>query len=165
MEKKILSMRSCFTWPRKWPQDRLKPVLAAVCSRSGCRDKAGERAAATNNFRSFWRQAQEGRCSIMSEILDIAHEMAQDLFKAGAMDEITMREIDALCLLAKRPIRSEASGASGRPTMSAKPSSPRCSAPARRRCSSGKGGARNRAVPPSGSSTLSTARDWPLLAE
>ena len=43
----------------------------------------------------------------MSEILDIAHEMAQDLFKAGAMDEITMREIDALCLPPKRPIRPE----------------------------------------------------------
>ena len=43
----------------------------------------------------------------MSEISDIAHEMAQDLFKAGAMDEITMREIDALCLPPKRPIRPE----------------------------------------------------------
>jgi putative transcriptional regulator len=43
----------------------------------------------------------------MSEILDIAHEMAQDLFKAGAMDEITMREIDALCMPPKRPIRPE----------------------------------------------------------
>ncbi|MFZ0929400.1 MAG: hypothetical protein WAN11_12410 [Syntrophobacteraceae bacterium] len=41
----------------------------------------------------------------MSEILDIAHEMAQDLFKAGAMDEITMREIEALCLPPKRPFR------------------------------------------------------------
>ncbi len=43
----------------------------------------------------------------MSEILDIAHEMAQDLFKAGAMDEITMREIGALCLPPKRPIQPE----------------------------------------------------------
>ncbi len=43
----------------------------------------------------------------MSEILDIAHEMAQDLFKAGAMDEITMRKIDALCLPPKRPFRPE----------------------------------------------------------
>ena len=33
----------------------------------------------------------------MSEILDIAHEMAQDLFRVGAMDEITMREMEALC--------------------------------------------------------------------
>lgn len=32
-------------------------------------------------------------------------EMAQDLFKAGAMDEITMRNIDALCLPRKRPFR------------------------------------------------------------
>jgi putative transcriptional regulator len=43
----------------------------------------------------------------MSEILDIAHEMAQDLFKVGAMDEITKREIDALCLPPERPIRPE----------------------------------------------------------
>lgn len=34
----------------------------------------------------------------MSELLDIANEMARDLFKVGAMDEITMRKIDALCL-------------------------------------------------------------------
>jgi putative transcriptional regulator len=40
----------------------------------------------------------------MSEILDIAHEMARDLFKAGAMDEITMRKIDALCLPSKRSL-------------------------------------------------------------
>ena len=38
----------------------------------------------------------------MSEILDIAHEMAKDLFKVGAM-----REIDALCLPLKRPFRPE----------------------------------------------------------
>lgn len=43
----------------------------------------------------------------MSEILDIAHEMAQDLFKSGAMDEITMRKVDALCLPQKRPFRPE----------------------------------------------------------
>ena len=43
----------------------------------------------------------------MSEILDIAQEMAKDLFKAGAMDEITMREVDALCLPSKRPFRPE----------------------------------------------------------
>lgn len=43
----------------------------------------------------------------MTEILDIAHDMAQDLFKVGAMDEITMREIDALCLPPKRPFRPE----------------------------------------------------------
>jgi len=33
----------------------------------------------------------------MSEILDIAHEMAQDLFVVGAMDEMTMREVEELC--------------------------------------------------------------------
>jgi putative transcriptional regulator len=43
----------------------------------------------------------------MSEILDIAHEMAKDLFKVGAMKEITMHEIDTLCLPPKRPIRPE----------------------------------------------------------
>lgn len=43
----------------------------------------------------------------MSEILDIAHEMACDLFKAGAMDEITMRKMDALCLPPKRPLQAE----------------------------------------------------------
>jgi putative transcriptional regulator len=39
----------------------------------------------------------------MSEILNIAHDMAKDLFKVRAMDEITMREIDTLCLPPKRP--------------------------------------------------------------
>ena len=43
----------------------------------------------------------------MSEILDIANEMARDLFKAGAMDEITMRKIDALCLPSKPQFRAE----------------------------------------------------------
>ncbi|KWT74799.1 helix-turn-helix domain-containing protein [Candidatus Magnetominusculus xianensis] len=38
----------------------------------------------------------------MSEILDIAHEMARDLVKVGAMDAVTMRQIDALCLPPKR---------------------------------------------------------------
>lgn len=33
----------------------------------------------------------------MSELLKAVHEMARDLYKAGAMDEITMREIDASC--------------------------------------------------------------------
>jgi putative transcriptional regulator len=41
----------------------------------------------------------------MSEILDIANEMAQDLFKVGAMDEITVRKIDALCLPVKQPFK------------------------------------------------------------
>jgi putative transcriptional regulator len=43
----------------------------------------------------------------MSEILDIANEMARDLFKVGAMDEITMRKIDALCLPTQRPFKPE----------------------------------------------------------
>lgn len=43
----------------------------------------------------------------MSELLNIAHEMAQDLFKVGAMDEITMREMDKLCLTPKPPIQAE----------------------------------------------------------
>lgn len=43
----------------------------------------------------------------MSEILDIAHDMGRDLFKAGAMDEITMRQIKALCLPSKRAFRPE----------------------------------------------------------
>ena len=34
----------------------------------------------------------------MSEILDIAHDMARALVKVGAMDEITMHKLDALCL-------------------------------------------------------------------
>ena len=43
----------------------------------------------------------------MSDILDIAHEMARDLVKVGAMDEITMHTLDALCLPAKRPLTPE----------------------------------------------------------
>ena len=43
----------------------------------------------------------------MSEIFNIAHDMAKDLFKVGAMNEITMREIDTLCLPPKRPFRPE----------------------------------------------------------
>jgi len=43
----------------------------------------------------------------LSEILDIANEMARDLFKVGAMDEITMRKIDALCLPPQRPYQPE----------------------------------------------------------
>jgi len=43
----------------------------------------------------------------MSKILDISHEMAQDLFKVEAMDEITMRKVDALCLPRLRPFQPE----------------------------------------------------------
>ena len=38
----------------------------------------------------------------MSKILDIAHEMAKDLFEVGAMDEVTMRTVESLCLPEKR---------------------------------------------------------------
>ena len=34
----------------------------------------------------------------MSEILDITHDMAKDLHEVGAMDDITMRVMDELCL-------------------------------------------------------------------
>jgi putative transcriptional regulator len=43
----------------------------------------------------------------MSEILDIAHEMARDLFKVGALDEITLRKIDALSLPPKKQFKPE----------------------------------------------------------
>jgi putative transcriptional regulator len=34
----------------------------------------------------------------MSKILDAVHEAARDLHKAGLVDEVTMREFDALCI-------------------------------------------------------------------
>lgn len=34
----------------------------------------------------------------MSDILKLAHETAKDLHKVGAMDDITMRMMDQLCL-------------------------------------------------------------------
>lgn len=43
----------------------------------------------------------------MSEILDIANEMAQELFKAGLMDEVTFREVEALSLPKKKPFKPE----------------------------------------------------------
>ncbi len=43
----------------------------------------------------------------MSEILDIAHDMAHDLVKVGAMSAITMRTLDTLCLPPKRPLKPE----------------------------------------------------------
>ncbi|CAK0756002.1 putative transcriptional regulator [Gammaproteobacteria bacterium] len=43
----------------------------------------------------------------MSEILNIAHEMARDLVTVGAMDEITMRRMDELCLPAVPPLSPE----------------------------------------------------------
>ena len=38
----------------------------------------------------------------MSDILNMAHDMAQDLHAVGAMDAITMRMMDELCLPKKR---------------------------------------------------------------
>jgi putative transcriptional regulator len=38
----------------------------------------------------------------MSEIMKAAHELAQDLHQVGAMDAITMRMMDDLCLPPKR---------------------------------------------------------------
>jgi putative transcriptional regulator len=38
----------------------------------------------------------------MSELLNAAHEMASALHNVGAMDEITMRKIDALCIPNKK---------------------------------------------------------------
>lgn len=43
----------------------------------------------------------------MSEILDIADEMARELFEAGLMDDLTFRQIQALCLPRKKPYRPE----------------------------------------------------------
>lgn len=34
----------------------------------------------------------------MSDILDMAHDMAKDLHEVGAMDDITMRVIDRICV-------------------------------------------------------------------
>lgn len=43
----------------------------------------------------------------MSEIIDIAYEMAQGLFKVEAIDEISMREVEALCLPVKKSFAPE----------------------------------------------------------
>ena len=43
----------------------------------------------------------------MSEILDIAHDMAKDLHEVGAMDDITMRVMDELCLPEPRTFAAE----------------------------------------------------------
>lgn len=34
----------------------------------------------------------------MSDILEMAHDMAKDLHEVGAMDEITMRVMDRICM-------------------------------------------------------------------
>ena len=41
----------------------------------------------------------------MSEILEIAHDMGRALKKVGAMDTITMRKLNALCLPVKRTLK------------------------------------------------------------
>lgn len=38
----------------------------------------------------------------MSRLFKIAHEMAKDIYDADGMDDITMRNIDALCLPPKK---------------------------------------------------------------
>lgn len=38
----------------------------------------------------------------MSKHLDVAYDMAKDIYAVGGMDDITMREIEALCLPPKR---------------------------------------------------------------
>ncbi|KWT78507.1 helix-turn-helix domain-containing protein [Candidatus Magnetominusculus xianensis] len=43
----------------------------------------------------------------MDEILDVARDLARDLVAVGAMEEITMRRLDALCLPPKRQFGSE----------------------------------------------------------
>lgn len=43
----------------------------------------------------------------MSEILNMAHDMATDLHDVGAMDDITMRIMDSICL-PKKPMLSAA---------------------------------------------------------
>ncbi|WP_116366884.1 helix-turn-helix domain-containing protein [Parahaliea mediterranea] len=39
-------------------------------------------------------------------ILDVVHESAKDLHKAGVMDELTLREFDALCLPPVKPLNA-----------------------------------------------------------
>jgi len=41
----------------------------------------------------------------MTEILDIAHDMALGLVKVGAIDKVTMHKIEALCLPQKSPLK------------------------------------------------------------
>lgn len=36
--------------------------------------------------------------SPMSSILEVVHDAARDLHKAGLVDDVTMREFDALCI-------------------------------------------------------------------
>ncbi|HYD98875.1 MAG TPA: DNA-binding transcriptional regulator [Alphaproteobacteria bacterium] len=43
----------------------------------------------------------------MSDILDIAHDLAKDLHAVGAMDMVTMRKMDVLCLPPRRSFNGE----------------------------------------------------------
>jgi putative transcriptional regulator len=43
----------------------------------------------------------------MSEILDIAHDLAHALAEVDAMDEISTRKLDALCLPTLQPLKPE----------------------------------------------------------
>jgi putative transcriptional regulator len=43
----------------------------------------------------------------MSKILEIAHEMARDLYSVGAMSDVTMRQMDVLCLPPKRSAKPD----------------------------------------------------------
>jgi len=45
--------------------------------------------------------------ALVSEILDMAHEMARDLHEVGAMDNITMQKMDVLCLPPRRTFSAE----------------------------------------------------------
>jgi putative transcriptional regulator len=48
---------------------------------------------------------EEGARSLRDQLRKdsrIAHEMAKDLFEVGAMDEVTMRTVESLCLPAKK---------------------------------------------------------------
>lgn len=42
-----------------------------------------------------------------SPILEAVHETAKGLYQAGAMDQVTMREFDSLCLPAIEPLAAE----------------------------------------------------------
>ena len=42
-----------------------------------------------------------------SPILDAVHDTAKGLYEAGAMDQITLRELDQLCLPPVEPLQTE----------------------------------------------------------
>ena len=100
----------------------------------------------------------------MSEILDIAHELARDLFKVGAMDEITMHKMDVLCLPTKRPLKPEDIRRIRKANQVSQAVLQPSWALARRPCNSGSRAKRNQAAPRSVFSILLTVKDWPRLA-